>query len=117
MNYIDEIAAALHEIHPSIDLDVDPAMARGYALLVLTTGEATTSRQVHDVWSMVRLATRPDHPSIVPFEQLSRGIQGYDEVFGAAIRQVARNRRVSFQDATAQTATAQTATAQNAPGR
>jgi hypothetical protein len=80
---VDAIVAELH------DDDQDPALLRLYALLLLTRGTRVTSRDVHDAWALWRLATRPDHPGIVPFDQLSIEVKRLDVPFRDAIRRAA----------------------------
>ncbi len=81
----DQLAAAL----PDCDAD----LIRLYALLALTTGEATTLEHVHDAWGLWRATTRPDHPSIVPFDELKPEVQELDRAYTEAIRQVAASLR------------------------
>jgi hypothetical protein len=69
---------------------LDPELARLYALLVLVKGEATTLRDVHDAGSVWRDRTRPDHPSLIPFEQLSRVVQLLDRPYATAIHKAGR---------------------------
>jgi hypothetical protein len=71
------------------DITANPELYRMYALLAMTTGTATTSEQVHDAGSLWRYPTMPEHRSIVPFDQLSPMVQGYDDAFRDAIRKVA----------------------------
>lgn len=89
MTYAADIVRALGKLIP----DCDPDLLRLYALLVLTTGEDTTLENVHDAWALARLATRPDHPDLVPFADLAPAIQAYDKPYQDAIRETARGRR------------------------
>jgi hypothetical protein len=84
VNYIDEIVATLDAKIPGND----PALLRLYALLVLTTGAATTLENVHDAWSAWRTVTKPDHKSLIPFAGLSLDVQEYDRKYMDVIRQV-----------------------------
>lgn len=68
----------------------DPHLLRLYALLALVKGTDTTLRDVHDAWSLWRLATRSDHPSIVPFDELSPEVQELDRPYMEAIHRAAR---------------------------
>jgi hypothetical protein len=91
LNYIDEIAAEIRRVMTG---DTSPPeLLRMYALLVLVTGERTTAENIHDAWSAWRVATRPEHRSLVPFRQLSSEVQALDDPYAAAICQVARERR------------------------
>jgi hypothetical protein len=89
-NYLSAIIYRLHKV--VIDAGhslADDRMAAVYALLVLTTGQATTLENVHDAWSAWRVFTNPKHPALVPFAELSADIQAYDRPYRDAIRQVA----------------------------
>ena len=93
-NYFDETAAHLGELIPGND----PALLRYYALLVLTTGENTPREHVHDAWSAWRTVTRPDHPSLAPFDELTEQVKAYDDPYVDAIRQVAAERALVTAD-------------------
>lgn len=67
----------------------DPALLRLYALLAMTTGPATTLRDVHEAWALWRTATNPGHRSLIPFEQLAPEVQALDEPYRAVIVEVA----------------------------
>ena len=69
--------------------DQDPDLIRLYALLVLVKGEDTTLEDVHDAWALWRLSTRPDHPDLVPFDQLTSEVQEYDQPYRDAIARTA----------------------------
>lgn len=86
MNYIDEIA---YQIEAKIGSEQDMKLMRIYAVLALTTGKATTLENVHDAWSAWRAETRPDHPSLVWFNQLTPEIQEYDRKYMNVIHRVA----------------------------
>ena len=68
-----------------------------YALLVLIKGENITLEDVHDAWS-VMMNFRPynppylghEHPSIVPFDQLSYETQQKDKKYADALIKVAK---------------------------
>ena len=68
-----------------------------YALLVLIKGENITLEDVHDAWSiMMNFRTyNPsylghEHPSIVPFDQLSYETQQKDKKYADALIKVAK---------------------------
>lgn len=67
----------------------DGALLRFYALLVMTKGTETTLENVHDAWSLWRVATRPDHRSLIPFDQLTTDIQELDRFYMDAIHRTA----------------------------
>jgi hypothetical protein len=69
----------------------DPLLTRFYALLVLTTGEATTLEHVHDAWSSWRaFSDRPEHSDLVWFSQLPDGTADWDTPYRDAIVATAR---------------------------
>lgn len=80
-SYIKRTVAAMAREMPG----EDPSLVRLYALLALTRGRATTRQDVHDAWALWRTATRSDHPSIVPFDQLSADVQALDQPYVDAI--------------------------------
>lgn len=85
MNYIDYITSRL-----AARLDDCPAdLLRFYALLVLTEGVNTTLEDVHSAWACWRVATKPDHRSLVPFGDLTPEVQELDRKYMTAIHQVA----------------------------
>ncbi len=63
---------------------------RMYAVLALVRGEETSNENVHDAWSAWQAGIRPNHPSLVPFDQLAPKIQDLDTLYRDAIRRVAR---------------------------
>lgn len=86
MNYIDKIKKLLMEDNQNID----DTYANVYALLVLVTGENTTLENVHDAWSVLKNPIRPDHKSLIPFDELTKEVQDLDQEFVDSIRKVAR---------------------------
>ena len=68
-----------------------------YSLLVLIKGEDITLEDVHDAWS-VMMNFKPynppylghEHPSIVPFDQLSYETQMKDKKYADALIKVAK---------------------------
>jgi hypothetical protein len=92
-SYVDEIAAAIErelavELRPK---ERGRELYRYYALLVLTTGHATTLENVHDAWSAWMSADQPMHPSLIPFTQLSKDKQEQDRPYMEAIRRISRD--------------------------
>jgi hypothetical protein len=85
VNYVDKITRRLADLLP----DCPDDLLRFYALLVLIQGISTTRLDVHDAWSCWRTATRPDHPSLIPFTALSTQVQALDDPYVEAIREVA----------------------------
>lgn len=91
-----EIQTVTGDPTPAITGPDDPAddwngwsLYRVYALLVLTTGEMTTNRNVHDAWSAWTAAHRPDHRSLIPFERLAPAVAALDEPYRQAIVNIA----------------------------
>lgn len=88
--YIDVMADAIRQHTPPDllpdDADEPRALFRLYALLALVRGEAVTTREVHDAWSVWMLERGKEHESVVPFESLDADVQAEDEPFVAAIR-------------------------------
>lgn len=82
-SYADAVAAVNARIP-----DLEPDLAALYTLLVLVKGEDTMLRDVHDAWSLWRVGTVPDHPYLVPFDDLSTDVQMLDVPFRDAIREV-----------------------------
>lgn len=86
MSYVQRVQNALLAELPTLDRE----LLRLYALLVLVWGEDTTLADVHDAWAVWRTDTRPDHPSLVPFDELAPEVQELDRPYMDAIHRVAR---------------------------
>jgi hypothetical protein len=89
-NYVQKIKDALKELHPQMDselLDV-------YALLVLVKGEDVTLKDVHDAWSVWKNNIRPDHRSLIEFDELTPEVQALDQRYADSIETVAKVRRI-----------------------
>lgn len=97
MAYIDEIAEriAAHVDDPAPSAD-DLALYRIYAVLACAKGESVTRADVHDAWSAWTAERRPQHPALVPFDELSPEKQALDDPYVEAIRQVAHERAATF---------------------
>ncbi len=61
-----------------------------YTLLVMTSGEWTTAEHVHDAWAIRMSRVRPDHWSIIPYDELTSEKQRRDDKYVRVIRQIAR---------------------------
>ncbi len=85
MNYIDALAARLGEVLDDCDID----LLRAYAVLALTLGADVTEEDVHQAWAVWRAVTRPDHPDLRPFDELTLEVQALDTKYAEAIRAVA----------------------------
>lgn len=80
------------EIVDRLDAEIpgnDPDLLRLYALLVMSTGVNTTMENIHDAWALWRIATRPDHPDLVPFDRLTPEVREYDRPYMDAVIRVA----------------------------
>jgi hypothetical protein len=87
-NYIDRIASQVEALLP----DCPKELLRIYALLILVKGTFVTAQDVHDAWSVWTAAVRPDHRSLVPFDELTPQVQELDEPPRRAIAQLAWHR-------------------------
>ena len=92
LNYISAIARMLRS---TIDDDLLPdgpidGLLLNYAIVVLSVGEETSARDVHNAWAAWMAAVDRNHKSLVPFESLDRATAMSDEPFAEAIRSVAR---------------------------
>jgi len=95
MNYLIVIAKGIYLITDAKSMGdtwapEDKALYLAYALLCRTKGEAVTSEDVHDAWSLWATLHAPEHPSLVPFEELTTEVQAYDDTYRMAIAHVAR---------------------------
>ena len=93
-SYIEKVArdiwAATGEEQPYYPPD-EASLYLGYAVLALTKGELTTSKDVHDAWSAwAAVKYDGEHRSLIPFEELTPEIQAYDDLYRDAIHMVAR---------------------------
>ncbi len=94
MNYIDELARA---IRARVDLSILPRsdvdrLFRIYAVLALAKGSQVTASDVPNAWASWECDRRPEHPAIVPFEQLPEEVRRLDEPFVEAIHAAVRDR-------------------------
>ena len=81
MTYIDDAINAVAEELPGLP----DRLTDLYALLCLTRGVNTTLRDVHDAWAIWRHQARPDHPAIVPFDELTPDVQELDRKYADGI--------------------------------
>jgi hypothetical protein len=77
------------ELLPADDVEV---LFRGYAVLLLAKGIQTSLADVHNVWALWMAGLNPDHPSLVPFDELSAATAHQDQPFVDAIHRVAADR-------------------------
>lgn len=89
MIYVNNVLNLLDEELPGLPSD----LLDFYALLVLTTGENTTLENVHDAWAMYTSLKRPDHKSLIPFEELTVEVQELDRKYADGIVRAAKRYR------------------------
>lgn len=87
MTYVEHARALL-----AARIDVPGELLDLYALLLFVRGEAATTEDVHDAWSLWQSRTDPQHRSVRPFAELSDEVQAMDESYAEAIREAARER-------------------------
>ena len=97
LNYLESDAALIvsclpEEIDGEITEDQLP-LFHNYAVLMRTKGVDTQLEDVHDAWASWASAAQPDHPALVPFEELTPEIQALDQPFLDAIREAAMIRK------------------------
>jgi hypothetical protein len=86
INYIDDIVNKLAKLMANCPIELLDV----YALLVLIKGTDTTSKNVHDAWSVWQNNINPKHKSLMPFEALPPEIQELDDKYRDAIHAVSR---------------------------
>lgn len=84
MNYVQEITTRLDAI-----VKLPSELNNLYALLVLVKGLATTLEDVHDAWAIWQNVSKPDHKSLIVFNDLSLEVQELDRKYMEAIHAVA----------------------------
>lgn len=62
-----------------------PELYRLYALLGLVKGEQVSLEDVHDAWSVWMLDINPEHPALVPFDNLDEEKREEDRPYQDAI--------------------------------
>lgn len=102
MNYLERVAASIASQCGDTYSDSDYIMSESdrllwlaYALLCVTKGVETTSRDVHDAWSLWASLHFPTHYSLVPFDQLTPDVQTYDDQYRDAIHAAAQEMAVT----------------------
>lgn len=87
-NYAEAVRVALDE---KLEMSGTPyeGLLDFYGLLVLTVGKDCTQKHIHDAWSLWQNQTQPEHRSLIPFEELSREVQEFDEKYRVAVVEVA----------------------------
>lgn len=82
MNYIQQTKERL-----SKKIDVENDLLDLYTLIVFLKGKTATLEDIHDAWSIWRNNTKPDHKSLIPFDELSPEIQELDREYMLAIHE------------------------------
>ena len=94
MNYLERVAAQIKERIPADTLpagDTRPLFLM-YAVLARAKGEAVTPEDVHDAWAAWMTSSGlSDHEALIEYQRLDVGTRREDDVFVAAIRDVARS--------------------------
>ena len=90
MTYVDAIAKKIEANLDEADRPDSNALElyRLYALLALVKGRSVTLSDVHDAWSVWMTPSQPDHPALVPFDELDEEQRLQDSPYAAAIRRV-----------------------------
>jgi hypothetical protein len=96
LSYVDELAGAIRgAVPPELIPGGDTSMLfRIYAVLALAKGEDVVLEDVHDAWAAWMSGQDPGHRSLLPFADLPPDVQGADEPYLAAIREVTREHYV-----------------------
>lgn len=83
MNYIQTIKA---QLDAALQMPGEyKEVLHVYTLLVLVKGKDCTSQNVHDAWGIWANNRNPDHPSLIPFDALTKKGQGLDDLYRDAI--------------------------------
>lgn len=89
MTYVDRVRDDLLRQIPSISkplLDL-------YTMLALVKGEQVTYEDIHHAWSVWTRQTEPNHPYMVPFDQLPSEVEELDKPRLDAIKATAAKMR------------------------
>lgn len=84
-NYVQQMTDRLAERLPTC-----PAgLLELYVLLALVKGRETTLQDVHNAWSVWTAELRPNHRSLIPFDDLTAEVQELDRKYMDAIHAAA----------------------------
>lgn len=90
MSYIRDLADRIRDtVDDELVPDGGDSLFLLYALLARTKGTSVSSEDVHDAWVTWCELRGRDHPSAVPFDELSAETQAEDAPFTAAVRTIA----------------------------
>lgn len=84
-NYIEKARKVL-----ATKIEVEPDLLDLYVLIVFLKGSSATLRDIHEAWAVWKNKTKPDHKSLIPFEQLSKEVQDLDMEYTQAIQETAQ---------------------------
>lgn len=92
VNYLDKIAAEIQRTADpeALPPDEDLPLYRLYAVLLLAKGQDVTVEDVHNAWTAWASDHDPENRSLLPFKELSLGVQRKDQMYVEAIHEVAR---------------------------
>jgi hypothetical protein len=91
MSYLRELSEAIRaEVPPRLTPEDADDLFLIYAVLARVKGNRVTEEDVHDAWTAWMEIHRQQHESMVPFDQLPRGVRDEDRPFVEAIHTVAR---------------------------
>lgn len=85
MNYVQQVIETLNVRLPGLP----PELIDLYTNLVFSRGAKTSLEDVHDAWAIWKNRIKPDHKSLIPFEDLSPEVQELDRKYMMAIRNTA----------------------------
>jgi hypothetical protein len=91
VDYLSELAGAIRDQVDPNRLPDEPVddLVRSYAVLALTVGPEVTPADVHDAWVAWMIPRSPEHPALLPYDELEPKAAAQDAHFVAAIRSIA----------------------------
>lgn len=92
MSYLDDLADAICSEAPELQVPSEDAamLFRMYAVLLLGLGTSVRPADVHNAWVAWMSERQPDHPSLVPYDELPSSVAREDDAYVEAIHRVAR---------------------------
>ncbi|QIN94160.1 hypothetical protein PP459_gp073 [Streptomyces phage Wakanda] len=86
MNYVQEKLDELSKNLPGLPDELIDL----YGLLVFVKGDKVTLEDVHDAWAIWKNRIRPDHKSLIPFDELTNEVQELDRKYADGIAKVSK---------------------------
>lgn len=86
----DSLQQAAEAVADHLDRQCGERLLELFGFLALTIGRGTTREDVHDAWAVWMNDIRPDHRSLVPFDELTPEVQAKDQPYVDAIHRAAR---------------------------